>query len=259
LLIAPPFRVHHDAGSTAHIMAAGTLIFAPSDALAAPLREPLAGRRWFRAARWLGTVALAVLFIRTFIGEASLVPTGSMEGTVLIGDHIFLDKALYGPELPLVHWRLPQLKTPSRGDIIAFRYPLDPRITFLKRVVAIGGDTVEIREDALYVNGTAIAEPYAVHRLHARSHHRDTMPARKVPAGELFVLGDNRDDSADSRYWGFVPQENVVGEPLMVYWSYDAPAHDWLEENGSLKLRFYASMASHLLTKTRWSRIGTLL
>lgn len=252
-------------------MAAGTLVFDPAVAPAAspavdhageaftqaPL--PFARRRWVRAARWLGTVLLAVIFIRTFVGEASLVPTGSMEGTIMTGDHIFLNKALYGPELPLVHWRLPRLKHAKRGDIIAFRYPLDPRVTFLKRVVAVGGDVVEIREDALYVNGAPVAEPYAVHKLHGQTHRRDTMPARAVPAGDLFVLGDNRDDSADSRYWGFVPETNVVGEPLLVYWSYDAPARDWLEENGSLKLRFYGSMAAHLVSKTRWSRIGTLL
>jgi signal peptidase I len=246
-------------------MAAGTLVFNPrgpaEDAgdfeTTGPL--PFARRRWVRAARWLGTVLLAVVFIRTFLGEASLVPTGSMEGTILTGDHIFLNKALYGPELPLVHWRLPRLRQPQRGDIIAFQYPLDPRITFLKRVVAVGGDVVEIREDLLFVNGAPVAEPYAVHRLHGRTHRRDTMPARAVPAGEFFVLGDNRDDSADSRYWGFVPLDNVVGEPLLVYWSYDAPARDWLEEDRANKLRFYRSMAAHLFSRTRWSRIGTLL
>jgi hypothetical protein len=123
----------------------------------------------------------------------------------------------------------------------------------------VGGDLVEIRQDALLVNGAPVAEPYVVHRLHARTHRQESYPALRVPAGELFVLGDNRDDSADSRYWGTVPVENVVGEPLLVYWSYDAPARDWLEEKGSLRLRFYGSMATHLFSKTRWSRIGTLL
>ena len=253
-------------------MAAGTLVFNPrgpavdpgsrivdAPALAASQPIPFAQRRWVRAARWLGTVVLAVVFIRTFIGEASLVPTGSMEGTILTGDHIFLNKALYGPELPLLHWRLPRMKRAQRGDIIAFQYPLNPSITFLKRVVAVGGDVVEIREDALYLNGALVAEPYAVHRLHGRTHRRDTMPARAVPAGELFVLGDNRDDSADSRYWGFVPEQNVVGEPLLVYWSYDAPPRDWLEQDRAIRLRFYRSMATHLFTRTRWSRIGTIL
>jgi signal peptidase I len=240
-------------------MAAGSLIFDAPVALAPSARGPYSGQRWFRVARWLGTVALAVFFIRTFIGEASMVPTGSMEGTVLIGDHIFLNKALYGPELPLLGWRLPQLKAPHRGDIIAFKYPLDPKITFLKRVVAVGGDAVEIRRDMLYVNGAAVAEPYAVHRIHARTHATESMPLRRVPAGELFVLGDNRDDSADSRYWGTVPMADVVGEPLLVYWSYDAPSSDWLQENSSAKLRFYASIPEHLFSRTRWSRIGTLL
>jgi signal peptidase I len=176
-------------------MAAGAVLFASSGA--ASLAEaralvPFRRRRWYRAARWLATVLLAVFFVRTFLGEASVVPTGSMEGTILTGDHIFLNKAFYGPELPLVGWRLPRLRTPRRGDIVAFRYPRDPRITFLKRVVAIGGDTVEIRDDALYVNGAPVPEPYVQHRLHARTARRENYPAQKIAPGSLFVLGDNR-------------------------------------------------------------------
>lgn len=243
-------------------MAAGAVLFTSSGV--APLAEasapvPFQRRRWFRAARWLGTVLLAVFFIRTFLGEASLVPTGSMEGTILTGDHIFLNKAFYGPELPLAGWRLPRLRTPKRGDIVAFRYPRDPRISFLKRVVAIGGDVVEIRDDALYVNGAPVPEPYVVHRLHARTARRESYPALRVKPGHLFVLGDNRDDSADSRYWGTVPVANVVGEPILVYWSYDAPARDWLEDDSERKLAFYRSIAAHLFSRTRWERIGTLL
>ena len=238
-------------------MAAGTFIFAPVAFASAPL--PFWRRRWVRVTRWFGTIFLVVFFIRTFLGEASLVPTGSMEGTIMTGDHIFLDKALYGPELPLVGWRLPRLKSPHRGDIIAFRYPKDPSITFLKRVVAIGGDTIALRDDAVFVNGAPLPEPYAVHRVHARNHRYESMPARKVPAGQLFVMGDNRDDSSDSRYWGTVPVENVVGEPLVVYWSYEAPSRDWLQDKPDLKMRFYASIGEHLFSRTRWDRVGTLL
>jgi len=243
-------------------MAAGAVLFASSGAataVAEAARVPFRRRRWFRILRWLATVALAVFFIRTFVGEASVVPTGSMEGTILTGDHIFLNKALYGPELPLVGWRLPQLRSPERGEIVAFRHPRHPEVRFLKRVVAVGGDVVEIREDALYVNGAPVAEPYAQHRLHARTARRESYPAQKVPAGHLFVLGDNRDDSADSRYWGTVPVENVVGEPILIYWSYDAPARDWLEDDGGRKLRFYGSIAANLFRRTRWERVGTLL
>jgi signal peptidase I len=238
-------------------MAAGTLIFA-APAAAAPA-VPLSRRRVLSAGRWLATVFLAVLFIRTFLGEASVVPTGSMEGTIMTGDHLFLDKALYGPTLPLVGWRLPQLRTPHRGDIIAFRWPKDPSITFLKRVVAVGGDTIAIHNDVVYVNGVAQAEAYAVHRVHTRTHRAENMAPLRIPAGHLFVMGDNRDDSSDSRYWGTVPVENVMGEPLLVYWSYDAPAKDWLQENSLLKLEFYASIGEHLFSRTRWARVGTLL
>lgn len=230
-------------------------------AVPAPARPPLRQWRWFRALRWMATVLLIVGAVRTFVGEASLVPTGSMEGTILTGDHIFLNKALYGPEVPLLGVRLPRLKTVRRGDIVAFRHPRQPQTNFLKRVVAIGGDQVEIRDDVLFINGSPVTEPYAVHRWHPTQDaaRRESMRALRVPAGQLFVLGDNRDDSADSRYWGTVPEANVMGEPLLVYWSYDAPAAAWLEEGSGHRLRFYGSIAAHLFTRTRWSRVGTLL
>lgn len=240
-------------------MAAGTLIFAAPGTAAE--RTPFRQRRLVRGLRWLLIVFLSVALFRTFIGEASVVPTASMEGTILTGDHIFLNKALYGPELPLVGVRLPRLKRVRRGDIVAFRHPRDPQATFLKRAVAVGGDTVELREDVLYVNGAAVSEPYAVHRGRClrEQWRRETTHVIRVPAGHIFVLGDNRDDSADSRYWGTVPEENVIGEPLLVYWSYDAPASAWLEPDRATRLRFYGSMATHLLSRTRWSRVGTLL
>src|SRR5690242_13338484 len=135
-----------------------------------------------------------VLLVRTFIGEASVVPTGSMENTILIGDHLFWDKALYGPEIPFTHWRLPALRHAHRGDLIAFRFPLDPRQIFLKRVVATGGDVVALRDGVLLVNGSQVPESYAVHQgPYDRDARFEQMPPRSVPKGELFVLGDNRE------------------------------------------------------------------
>ena len=224
-----------------------------------PFQGVLRDNRAWAALRWVGTILLAVLLIRTFIGEASVVPTGSMERTILIGDHIFLDKALYGPEIPLTGWRLPALRSVRRGDIVAFRYPKDPSLTFLKRVIALGGDRVEIRNDVLFRNGEPVAEAYVEHTRKKIPGYRDNMRPLVVPPGQMFVLGDNRDDSEDSRYFGPVPQANVVGEPVFIYWSYNAPSAQWLDDAPAHRLGFYASILPHLLSRTRWHRVGELL
>lgn len=222
--------------------------------------EPFAGmqRRWRVSTRRLIFLAAIALGIRIFVGEASVVPTASMEGTILVGDHLFMDKLLYGPEIPVVHWRLPMVKTIHRGDIIVFRYPKDPSETFLKRVAAMGGDRLEIRDGVLYVNSQPVREPYAVHLAPVHSPEESWGPT-VVPEGKLFVMGDNRDNSSDSRDWGFVPVSNVIGEPLFVYWSYDAPSSRWLDENVEHQMSFYASIAGNFFSHTRWSRTGMLL
>jgi signal peptidase I len=181
-----------------------------------------------------------------------------MEGTILVGDHLFLNKMLYGPEIPLLHWRLPMLKTIHRGEIVVFRYPKDPAQTFLKRVAAVGGDRVEIRDGVLYVNSQAVREPYAVHHGPPHSAHEQMSPV-VIPARQLFVMGDNRDNSLDSRDWGFVPVTNVIGEPLLIYWSYDAPTSRWMDENFGHRMAFYSSIMENFFSRTRWRRTGTLL
>jgi len=193
-----------------------------------------------------------------FIGETAVVPTASMEGTILVGDHILLDKFLYGPSVPFTSWHWATGRAVQRGSIIAFQFPLNPKLNFLKRVAAVGGDTVEIRDDVLFVNHAAVAEPYAVHRRRGKQRAQNMM-ARAIPAGEVFVLGDNRDASDDSRYWGNVPLANVIGEPLLVYWSYDAPSSAWLEDNPLRQLRVYSSAMLNLFTHTRWARTGVIL
>lgn len=213
---------------------------------------------WRLSRRRLIVLAAIVLGMRIFVGEASVVPTASMEGTILVGDHLFMDKLLYGPEIPLVHWRMPVLKRVHRGDIIVFRYPKDPSETFLKRVTALGGDQLQIRNGVLYVNSQAVQEPYAVHHAPVHSPVESWGPT-VVPEGQLFVMGDNRDNSSDSRDWGFVPMNNVIGEPLFVYWSYDAPTSRWLDENPRHRISFYASIAGNFFSNTRWNRTGMLL
>jgi len=211
--------------------------------------------RW--STRRLFVLAAIVFGMRIFVGEASVVPTASMEGTILVGDHLFMDKLFYGPEIPLVNWRLPMLKTIHRGDIVVFHYPKNPAETFLKRVTATGGDRIEIRSGILYVNSMPVREPYVQH-LPAHNPEENWGPTI-VPEGKLFVMGDNRDNSSDSRDWGFVPVKNVIGEPLFVYWSYDAPTARWLDENPAHQISFYASIAEHFVSHTRWNRTGMLL
>ncbi len=211
-----------------------------------------------RSTRRLLLAATVIFLLRTFIGDASMVPTASMEGTILVGDHLLLNKALYGPQIPLVGWRLPMLKTIHRGEIVAFRYPLDPSQTYLKRVAAVGGDRVAILDGVLHVNGQQVPEPYAVHQGPRHSFHEQMIPLL-VPQGQLFVMGDNRDKSSDSRDWGFVPVKNVIGEPLLVYWSYDAPSSRWLDEGFRDRIQFYGSILGNFFSKTRWKRTGTLL
>lgn len=233
---------------------------APNDSLADSHSRGTSGIRWpLRiSTRRLIILAAIVLGMRIFVGEASVVPTASMEGTILVGDHLFMDKLLYGPEIPLVHWRLPVLKTIHRGDIIVFRYPKNVSETFLKRVTALGGDRLEIKNGVLYVNSQPVQEPYAVH--HAPVHNPlESWGPTVVPEGKLFVMGDNRDNSSDSRDWGFVPLSNVIGEPMFVYWSYDAPTARWLDENPGHRISFYASIAENFFSNTRWHRTGMLL
>jgi signal peptidase I len=225
---------------------------------ATPAAVVRARKHWRPSMRRLIVLASIVLGMRIFVGEASVVPTASMEGTILVGDHLFMDKLLYGPEIPLVNWRLPFLKTIHRGDIIVFRYPKDVSETFLKRVAAVGGDQLEIRNGLLYVNSQPVQEPYAVH-IATLHNPLESWGPTVVPEGELFVMGDNRDNSSDSRDWGFVPLGNVIGSPMFVYWSYDAPTSRWLDENLGHKITFYASIAGNFFSHTRWNRTGTLL
>jgi signal peptidase I len=213
---------------------------------------------WRTSSGRLLTAAIVLFAVRTFVGEASVVPTGSMEGTILVGDHLFLDKLLYGPEVPLTNWHLPRLKTIRRGDIIVFRYPRNPSEAFLKRVVAVAGDQVEIRDSVVYIDSRPLREPYAVHRG-LRSAAREQMAPLTVPKNSLFVMGDNRDNSSDSREWGFVPADNVIGEPMFVYWSYDAPSSRWLDPKIGGQMSFYASIAANFFSHTRWSRMGIWL
>jgi len=163
---------------------------------------------WMRETVETIVIAFILAFlIRTFVVQAFYIPSGSMEPNLQIGDRILAYKFLYG------------LKNVKRGDIIVFKFPLNPRKDFIKRVIGLPGDIIKVENKEIYVNGKQLSEPYIVHRDKWNSGFpRDEYPPTSVPAGSLFMLGDNRDSSDDSRYWGFVPAKYVVGEAFLVYW-----------------------------------------
>jgi len=163
---------------------------------------------WIREIVETIVIALVLAFlIRTFVVQTFWIPSGSMEPTLLVGDRIMAYKLFYG------------IDDVKRGDIIIFKFPLDPHKDFVKRVIGLPGDTVEIRDKKVYINGKRLIEPYAVHLDRWNmGFPRDEYGPVKVPSGSLFVLGDNRDSSEDSRYWGYVPQKNIIGEVFLIYW-----------------------------------------
>jgi signal peptidase I len=200
-------------------------------------------------------IAVVLLGLRTFVAETSIVPTGSMEGTILVGDHLFLNKLPYGPEIPFLNVHLPRWKTIHRGEIVVFLYPKNPEEAFLKRVIGVGGDQIEIRNGVVYLNSSPLEEPYVIHRRPTQFAREQMQPVR-VPHGSFFVMGDNRDNSSDSREWGFVPEQNVIGQPLFVYWSYDAPSSRWLDRDFAHQVSFDISIAGNFFSHTRWMRMG---
>jgi signal peptidase I len=172
-----------------------------------------------------GVVAVVLaLLIRTFLFQAFRIPTGSMEDTLLVGDYLFVNKFLYGAEIPFTgHARLPGIRDPQRGDIIVFRYPKDPSQDYIKRCVALPGDTVEYRDKVLYVNGEPQDEDYVKLADGSRmSPGRDNFGPVVVPEDKFFMMGDNRDRSSDSRFWGFLDRELIRGKAMFIYFSWDS-------------------------------------
>jgi signal peptidase I len=169
---------------------------------------------------------ILALFIRTFVVQAFKIPSGSMLPTLQIGDHILVVKSIYGVRLPVLNKVVIPVKDPKRGDVIVFIYPVDPDKDFIKRVVATAGDTVEIREKKLYINGEPADDEHAVYDELETSallvKPRDDFGPIVVPKDKVFVLGDNRDHSYDSRFWGFVDIEAIKGKAFLIYWSWDS-------------------------------------
>src|SRR5207253_3398371 len=192
------------------------------------------------------------LFIRTFVVQAFKIPTGSMEENLLIGDHLLVNKFVFGPTAtPLERTLLPVAEI-KRGEVIVFKYPEEPDRDFIKRVIGLPGEKVELRQKKVYINGQPLDEPY-VHFLTAPSdasefHEVTSFDVRErygpvtVPPNQYFVMGDNRDNSQDSRYWGFLPRGYIKGKALVIYWSYEAEREDYQEEGAGAAVRGLASV-----------------
>lgn len=171
---------------------------------------------------WVESILIAfvlAMFIRTFFIQAFKIPSGSMRMTLLEGDRLMVNKLRYGAKIPLTRYRLPGLTKPKRGDIIVFVYPGNPKKDFIKRLIAFGGETISIKEGDVYINGELVTAPaikniYYYNRGEYGQEGRDL----KVPEGHVFVLGDNSASSHDSRFWGFVPQEDIIGRAEIIYW-----------------------------------------
>src|SRR5215468_1230218 len=178
------------------------------------------------------SIALALLIalaVRSSVVQAFWVPSGSMLPTIQIGDHIFVNKLAYSIRLPLIGTELMKVGDLHRGDVVVFVSPIDPSTDLIKRVIAVPGDTVEIRNKQLYVNGEKVPDPHAyfTDSTISASGHRDNMPPTQVPEGKFFVMGDNRDRSYDSRFWGFANISDIKGKATFVYWSRDV-SQGWL-------------------------------
>ncbi len=240
----------------------------PPAVKAKPTPEPSRGV----IAEWTVTIVL-LLFGTTALVQAFVIPTGSMEDTLLVGDHLLVDKLAFAPYGPVTKHILPYSDV-QRGDIIVFRWPGDIRQTYVKRCMGVPGDRLKLVNKQVFLNGHALNEPYVVHKLNYIDSYRDNFPSEPntavttpaitmletnvkngevvVPPGNYFAMGDNRDLSSDSRYWGFVPRENIIGKPLIVYWSYDAPTEQL--SSPSIGLDHIKDLALHFFTKTRWER-----
>ena len=230
-------------------------------------------------AEWTVTILL-LLFGTTTLVQAFVIPTGSMEDNLLIGDHLLVDKLTYSPAGAVSRHILP-FREPKHGDIIVFRYPVDINQTFVKRVIGVPGDRIKLIDKNVYRNGVKLNEPYVVHKSGYLDSYRDNFPSDPegpldpkgfaqhmlqndlvngeivVPPGSYFAMGDNRDSSLDSRYWGFVPRDYIIGKPLVIYWSYDAPTSQYADS--SIGIAHIVDVAEHFFTKTRWNRTLLLI
>jgi signal peptidase I len=218
------------------------------------------GREYFES---IVIAVILALFIRTFVVQAFKIPTGSMENNLLVGDHLLVNKFVFAPTAGPIERALLPTQPIHRGDVIVFKYPEEPERDFIKRVIGLPGETLELRHKQVYINGSRIDEPY-VHFLQPPSlvdqevasyDVRERYGPVTVPPDQYFVMGDNRDNSQDSRYWGFLPRDYVKGKALMVYWSYKTDRDEYQETGLVATVKGLASVVTHFFTRTRWDRL----
>ena len=233
--------------------------------MATPSAGGPAGYRKSTVREYFESICIAVilaLFVRTWVVQAFKIPTGSMENNLLIGDHLLVNKFVFGPTASSIERALLPVRDIRRRDVIVFKYPDQPDRDFIKRVIGLPGETVELRAKKVYIDGQPLDEPY-VHFLEPASDAQEVTlfdvrerygPVR-VPEGQYFVMGDNRDNSQDSRYWGFLPRHYVKGRALMIYWSYESGREDYLDQGAGATVKRMFSVVIHFFTKTRWERL----
>jgi len=227
----------------------------------------------------IASVLVIGLFIITFCMQAFEIPTSSMENTLLIGDHVFVDRVRLAPKSSLFDKVVPY-RDPRRGDIVVFVSPSEPGLFVVKRVIGVPGDRIHLRGAKVYLNGTLQDEPYVVHSRGDYNPYRDDFPSVRptsddqlysdwqihepdfiqgedivVPPNAYFGMGDNRDVSYDSRYWGFIPRENVVGRPTFIYWSFQTPGDQYTKTTVGDRVGFFVHILTHFFNETRWSRM----
>ena len=244
---------------------AGTTAAVPEN----PAPAHSAGREWYES---LLVAGIFVLFVRTFIVQTYQVPTGSMERTILVGDHLLVNKFAFGPRLPPFAGWMPY-RDVHRGDIIVFKKPGDDRNdnnVLVKRAVGGPGDLLQVRDKALSVNGVPADGAQVQHidpelyapgdpRVPESSVLRDQFGPYRVPPASFFGMGDNRDNSLDSRFWGPIPRQNIFGRPFLLYWSYEAEPNSHIWRGPLDKLRQLGSVAVHFFSRTRWDRMFRLV
>jgi signal peptidase I len=212
--------------------------------MAEPTFRKSTAREYFES---IVVAVILALFIRTFVVQAFKIPTGSMEPNLLVGDHLLVNKFVFAPTASSVERMLLPMRQIRRGDVIVFKFPEDPERDFIKRVIGLPGDTVELRNRQVVVNGTALQEPYAHYLFPVSENDTESFDVRArygpvtVPESHYFMMGDNRDNSQDSRYWGFLPAHYIKGRALTIYWSFEASPGD--------------NPITGLFTGTRWRRI----
>jgi signal peptidase I len=225
----------------------------------APAYKKSVTREYFEA---IVLAVILALFFRTFVIEAFKIPSSSMEDNLLIGDHILVNKFAYAPTMFSWEKTLLPIRDIHRKDVIVFKYPEDPTRNFIKRVIGLGDETVEIKKRQVYINAKPIQEPYKVHKSDQQPDlvglMGDDFPRVRVPQGYYFAMGDNRDNSKDSRAWGFVPKEFIKGRAFIIYWSFEGPQNIGPSSIAD-SVKDIGSTVVHFIPSTRWKRFFKII